>query len=226
MEDNSELEVTNPSEFPAGKVKEIFEPIVKATIITPSEYIGSVMELSQEKRGNLVNMDYLSEERVEIRYTIPLAEIVFDFFDQLKSRTRGYASLDYEPADEQSADLVKVDILLQSEAVDAFSAIVHKDKAYAYGVEMTRRLKDLIPRQQFEVPIQAAIGSRVIARESIRAMRKDVLAKCYGGDISRKRKLLEKQKEGKKRMKMVGRVEVPQEAFVAALKTNTDSPTK
>jgi len=226
MEDNSELEVTNPSEFPTGKVKEIFEPIVKATIITPSEYIGSVMELSQEKRGNLVNMDYLSEERVEIRYTIPLAEIVFDFFDQLKSRTRGYASLDYEPADEQSADLVKVDILLQSEAVDAFSAIVHKDKAYAYGVEMTRRLKDLIPRQQFEVPIQAAIGSRVIARESIRAMRKDVLAKCYGGDISRKRKLLEKQKEGKKRMKMVGRVEVPQEAFVAALKTNTDSPTK
>jgi GTP-binding protein LepA len=226
MEDNSELEVTNPSEFPAGKVKEIFEPIVKATIITPSEYIGSVMELSQEKRGNLVSMDYLSEERVEIRYTIPLAEIVFDFFDQLKSRTRGYASLDYEPADEQSAELVKVDILLQSEAVDAFSAIVHKDKAYAYGVEMTRRLKDLIPRQQFEVPIQAAIGSRVIARESIRAIRKDVLAKCYGGDISRKRKLLEKQKEGKKRMKMVGRVEVPQEAFVAALKTNTDSPTK
>jgi GTP-binding protein LepA len=226
MEDGTERDVTNPSEFPAGKLREIFEPIVKATIITPSEYIGSVMELSQERRGNLLNMDYLSEERVEIRYTIPLAEIVFDFFDQLKSRTRGYASLDYEPAGEQSAELVKVDILLQSEAVDAFSAIVHKDKAYPYGVEMTKRLKDLIPRQQFEVPIQAAIGSRVIARESIRAMRKDVLAKCYGGDISRKRKLLEKQKEGKKRMKMVGRVEVPQEAFVAALKTNSDSPTK
>jgi GTP-binding protein LepA len=226
MEDGSEREVTNPSEFPAGKVGEIFEPIVKATIITPSEYIGSVMELAQERRGQMLNMDYLSEERVEIRYTIPLAEIVFDFFDQLKSRSRGYASLDYEPAGEQSADLVKVDILLQAEAVDAFSAIVHKDKAYPYGVEMTKRLKDLIPRQQFEVPIQAAIGSRIIARESIRAMRKDVLAKCYGGDISRKRKLLEKQKEGKKRMKMVGRVEVPQEAFVAALKTNNDTSSK
>jgi GTP-binding protein LepA len=226
MEDGSEREVTNPSEFPAGKVGEIFEPIVKATIITPSEYIGSVMELAQERRGQMLNMDYLSEERVEIRYTIPLAEIVFDFFDQLKSRSRGYASLDYEPAGEQSADLVKVDILLQAEAVDAFSAIVHKDKAYPYGVEMTKRLKDLIPRQQFEVPIQAAIGSRIIARESIRAMRKDVLAKCYGGDISRKRKLLEKQKEGKKRMKMVGRVEVPQEAFVAALKTNNDTVSK
>ena len=226
MEDGSEREVTNPSEFPAGKVGEIFEPIVKATIITPSEYIGSVMELAQERRGQMINMDYLSEERVEIRYTIPLAEIVFDFFDQLKSRSRGYASLDYEPAGEQSADLVKVDILLQAEAVDAFSAIVHKDKAYPYGVEMTKRLKDLIPRQQFEVPIQAAIGSRIIARESIRAMRKDVLAKCYGGDISRKRKLLEKQKEGKKRMKMVGRVEVPQEAFVAALKTNNDTSSK
>lgn len=226
MEDGSEQEVTNPSEFPAGKVSKIFEPVVKATIITPSEYIGSVMELAQERRGQLLNMDYLSEDRVEIRYTIPLAEIVFDFFDQLKSRSRGYASLDYEPASEQSADLVKVDILLQAEAVDAFSAIVHKDKAYSYGVEMTKRLKDLIPRQQFEVPIQAAIGSRIIARESIRAMRKDVLAKCYGGDISRKRKLLEKQKEGKKRMKMVGRVEVPQEAFVAALKTNNDTTNK
>lgn len=226
LEDRSERVVTNPSEFPTGKVSEIYEPIVKATIITPSEYIGSVMELAQERRGNMLNMDYLSEERVELRYTIPLAEIVFDFFDQLKSRTRGYASLDYEPAGEQISDLVKVDILLQAEAVDAFSAIVHKDKAYQYGVEMTKRLKDLIPRQQFEVPIQAAIGSRVIARENIRAIRKDVLAKCYGGDITRKRKLLEKQKEGKKRMKMVGRVEVPQEAFVAALKTNADAPTK
>jgi GTP-binding protein LepA len=171
-------------------------------------------------------MDYLSEDRVELRYTLPLAEIVFDFFDQLKSKTRGYASFDYEPSGEQVADLVKVDILLHGDPVDAFSSIVHKDKAYAYGVEMTGRLKELIPRQQFEVPIQAAIGARIIARESIRAIRKDVLAKCYGGDISRKRKLLEKQKEGKKRMKMVGRVEVPQEAFVAALQTNADSASK
>ena len=188
-------------------------------IIAPSEYIGAIMELCQERRGTLGGMDYLSETRVELRYTLPLGEIIFDFFDQLKSRTRGYASLDYELAGEQAADLVKVDILLQGEPVDAFSAIVHKDKAYAYGTSMTAKLRKLIPRQQFEVPIQAAIGSRVIARENIRAIRKDVLAKCYGGDITRKRKLLEKQKEGKKRMKMVGRVEVPQEAFIAALST-------
>jgi GTP-binding protein LepA len=226
MEDGQEIDITNPSEFPSGKVSEIYEPIVKATILTPSDYIGPVMELAQERRGQMHNMDYLSEDRVELRYTLPLAEIVFDFFDQLKSKTRGYASFDYEPSGEQVADLVKVDILLHGDPVDAFSSIVHKDKAYAYGVEMTGRLKELIPRQQFEVPIQAAIGARIIARESIRAIRKDVLAKCYGGDISRKRKLLEKQKEGKKRMKMVGRVEVPQEAFVAALQTNTDPASK
>ncbi len=219
-EDGTEVTVTNPSEFPAGKIAEIHEPVVRATVLMPSEYIGSVMELCQGRRGALLGMDYLSAERVELRYTMPMAEIVFDFFDQLKSRTRGYASLDYEPTGEQVADLVKVDILLQGEPVDAFSAIVHKDKAYAYGVELTKKLRELIPRQQFEVPIQAAVGSRVIARESIRAIRKDVLAKCYGGDITRKRKLLEKQKEGKKRMKMVGRVEVPQEAFIAALSTS------
>jgi GTP-binding protein LepA len=219
MEDGTEHTVTNPSEFPGGKIAEVHEPVVRSTILTPSEFVGTVMELCQNRRGTLLGMDYLSEDRVEMRYTLPLAEIVFDFFDQLKSRTRGYASLDYEPDGEQAADLVKVDILLQGETVDAFSAIVHKDKAYAYGVLMTGKLRKLIPRQQFEVPIQAAIGSRVIARETIRAIRKDVLAKCYGGDISRKRKLLEKQKEGKKRMKMVGRVEVPQEAFIAALST-------
>ena len=219
MEDGSEHEVTNPSEFPEGKIAEVREPVVRATILSPSDYIGTIMELCQNKRGNLLGMDYLSEDRVEMRYTLPMGEIVFDFFDQLKSRTKGYASLDYERSGEQAADLVKVDILLQGEPVDAFSAIVHRDAAYSYGVMMAGKLKELIPRQQFEVPIQAAIGARVIARENIRAIRKDVLAKCYGGDITRKRKLLEKQKEGKKRMKMVGRVEVPQEAFIAALST-------
>ncbi|WP_322645546.1 translation elongation factor 4 [Oerskovia flava] len=217
LEDGTIVTVTNPSEFPGGKIKEVREPMVKATVLAPSEFIGAIMELCQTKRGTLGGMDYLSEERVEMRYTLPLAEIVFDFFDQLKSRTRGYASLDYETSGDQVADLVKVDILLQGEQVDAFSAIVHKDKAYSYGVMMTGKLKELIPRQQFEVPIQAAVGARVIARETIRAIRKDVLAKCYGGDISRKRKLLEKQKEGKKRMKTIGRVDVPQEAFIAAL---------
>ena len=217
MEDGTEHVVTNPSDWPAGKIADVREPITKCSIITPSEYIGSVMELCQSRRGMLGGMDYLSESRVELRYTMPLAEIIFDFFDSLKSRTRGYASLDYEENGTQISDLVKVDILLQGEPVDAFSAIVHRDAAYSYGVSMTAKLRELIPRQQFEVPIQAAVGSRVIARENIRAMRKDVLAKCYGGDITRKRKLLEKQKEGKKRMKMVGRVEVPQEAFIAAL---------
>ncbi|PFG20028.1 translation elongation factor 4 [Serinibacter salmoneus] len=220
MEDGTEHEVTNPSEYPAGKIREVREPMVRATILMPSEFIGAVMELCQNRRGNLLGMDYLSEERVEMRYELPLAEIVFDFFDQLKSRTRGYASLDYETTGDAVADLVKVDILLQGETVDAFSAIVHKDKAYAYGVAMAGKLKELIPRQQFEVPIQAAVGSRIIARETIRAIRKDVLAKCYGGDISRKRKLLEKQKEGKKRMKTIGRVDVPQEAFIAALSSD------
>jgi GTP-binding protein LepA len=220
MEDGSEHIVTNPSEFPGGKIAEVHEPVVRATILAPSDYIGTIMELCQTRRGVQLGMDFLSEDRVELRYTLPLAEIVFDFFDSLKSKTRGYASLDYETTGEQESALVKVDILLQGEAVDAFSAIVHKDKAYNYGVEMTKKLRELIPRQQFEVPIQAAVGARVIARENIRAIRKDVLAKCYGGDISRKRKLLEKQKEGKKRMKMVGRVEVPQEAFIAALSTD------
>ena len=237
MESGRELTVTNPSDFPGGidgfsappssgpkgntggKIKEVYEPIVRATIISPSDYIGTIMELCQSRRGILKGMDYLSTDRVEIRYTMPLAEIIFDFFDQLKSRTRGYASLDYEPDGEQVANLVKVDILLQGQPVDAFSQIVHTDSAREYGLSMTAKLKELIPRQQFEVPIQAAVGSRIIARENIRALRKDVLAKCYGGDITRKRKLLEKQKEGKKRMKTIGRVEVPQEAFVAALST-------
>nr|EMP11743.2 GTP-binding protein LepA [Gordonia sp. NB41Y] len=221
MEDGTEYIVTNPSDWPDGKARNIFEPIVKTTIIAPSEFIGAIMELCQTRRGELGGMDYLSETRVEMRYTMPMAEIIFDFFDSLKSRTRGYASLDYEEAGEQEADLVKVDILLQGEAVDAFSAIVHRDAAYGYGNKMATKLKELIPRQQFEVPVQAAIGSKIIARENIRAIRKDVLAKCYGGDISRKRKLLEKQKEGKKRMKTIGRVEVPQEAFVAALSTDS-----
>jgi GTP-binding protein LepA len=215
--------VTNPSEYPDGRVAEVSEPVVKVGILLPKDYVGTVMELCQSRRGTMLGMDYLSEDRVELRYNMPLGEIVFDFFDHLKSRTQGYASLDYEPAGSQTADLVKVDILLQGDKVDAFSSIVHREKAYAYGTMMAERLRKLIPRQQFEVPIQAAIGARIIARETIRAIRKDVLAKCYGGDITRKRKLLEKQKEGKKRMKMVGRVEVPQEAFIAALSGDVES---
>jgi GTP-binding protein LepA len=223
LDSGATFRVTNPSEFPEGKVASVREPVVTASLLAPSDYIGTIMELCQSRRGVLLGVDYLSADRVEIRYTLPLGEIVFDFFDQLKSRTKGYGSLDYEPTGDQVADLVKVDILLHGEPVDAFSSIVHTDRAYAYGVSMAGKLKELIPRQQFEVPIQAAIGARIIARENIRALRKDVLAKCYGGDITRKRKLLEKQKEGKKKMKTVGRVEIPQEAFVAALATG-DSP--
>jgi GTP-binding protein LepA len=227
LEDRSEVVVTNPSDWPTGlKISDVYEPVSKVSILAPAEFVGTIMELCQTKRGQLLGMDYLSEDRVELRYNLPLAEIIFDFFDTLKSRTRGYASLDYEEAGEQVSELVKVDILLQGETVDAFSAIVHKDAAYSYGNRMATRLRELIPRQQFEVPIQAAVGSRIIARETIRAIRKDVLAKCYGGDISRKRKLLEKQKEGKKRMKTVGRVEVPQEAFVAALSTEDSGKNK
>ncbi len=247
MESGHEFTVTNPSDFPGGggpgaivpgnaigmdgkavggKIAKVYEPIVKATVISPSDYIGTIMDLCQNRRGVLDGMEYLSSDRVEIRYTMPLAEIIFDFFDQLKSRTRGFASLDYEPAGEQEANLVKVDILLQGQPVDAFSQIVHADEAREYGLSMTAKLKELIPRQQFEVPIQAAVGARIIARENIRALRKDVLAKCYGGDITRKRKLLERQKEGKRRMKTIGRVDVPQEAFVAALSTQPTSEKK
>ncbi|AQQ15867.1 Elongation factor 4 [Corynebacterium glaucum] len=221
-EDGSEQVVHNPSDWPGGKLQAVYEPIVNMTIIVPQEFVGTTMELCQSKRGTMKNMEYLSEDRVELRYIMPLGEIIFDFFDMLKSRTKGYASLNYEDAGEQEADLVKVDILLQGEPVDAFSAIVHKDSAQWYGNKMTKKLKELIPRQQFEVPVQAAIGSKIIARENIRALRKDVLSKCYGGDISRKRKLLEKQKAGKKRMKSIGSVTVPQEAFVAALSTDEE----
>jgi len=213
--------VNNPSEMPsAGTYDWVEEPFVLATVITPAEYLGAVMELCQLRRGTLEDMKYLSPERAEIHYLLPLGEIIFDFFDQLKSRTRGYASLDYEPWGYEQSDLVKVDLMLQGEPVDAFSAVIHKDKAYAYGRTMATRLRELIPRQMFEVAIQATVGSRVIARESVRAKRKDVLAKCYGGDITRKRKLLEKQKEGKRRMRRVGRVDVPQEAFIAALRVD------
>ncbi len=221
-EDGTEQYVHNPSDWPGGKLQEVYEPVVNMTIIVPQEFVGTTMELCQSKRGTMKNMEYLSEERVELRYIMPLGEIIFDFFDMLKSRTKGYASLNYEEAGEQEADLVKVDVLLQGEPVDAFSAIVHRDSAQWYGNKMTKKLKELIPRQQFEVPVQAAIGSKIIARENIRALRKDVLSKCYGGDISRKRKLLEKQKAGKKRMKSIGSVTVPQEAFVAALSTDEE----
>ena len=215
--------VQSPQDLPdPAALSSIEEPYVQVMIITPSEYIGTVMELVQSKRGEMGEMNYLSTERVELHYLMPLAEIVFDFFDLLKSRTRGYASLDYEPDEYRPSELVRVDILLNAQSVDAFSTIVHRDRAYTYGRAMVHKLRELIPRQLFDVPIQAAIGSRIIARETVKAKRKDVTAKCYGGDITRKRKLLERQKEGKKRMKMVGSVEVPQEAFVAALKIAED----
>jgi GTP-binding protein LepA len=211
--------VDNPSAMPStNEVELVEEPYVNITVLTPTEFVGPVMDLTQARRGEMTKMEYLSEERVEIVYAIPLAEIVMDFFDQLKSRTRGYASLDYEPAEYRRSDLVKVDVLLNNVAVDAFSTIVHRDKAYDYGRRMTQKLRELIPRQLFDVPIQAAIGGRIIARETVKARRKDVIAKCYGGDITRKRKLLEQQKAGKRKMKQIGRVEVPQEAFVAALR--------
>ena len=217
MADGSEVTVTNPTQFPENKVKAVYEPVIEASIITPKEYVGDVMKLCQEHRGKMLGMEYLGPDGVCLRYKMPTGEIIFGFFDQLKSRTKGYATLDYAPAGEEKADLVRVDILIHGELSDALSAICHKDKAYEYGLKMTKKLKKLIPRQQFEIPIQAAIGQRVIARETISPLRKDVLAKCYGGDITRKRKLLEKQREGKKKMKMIGNVAIPQEAFISAL---------
>ena len=212
------LEVHNPSDMPdPARIAEIREPMIRASILTPTEYIGTIMELCQDKRGEQAGMHYLSANRVQLTYDLPLAEIVLDFFDQLKSRTRGYASLDYEITDMKASNLVKLDVLLAGDPVDALSMLVHKDKAYGIGRTLTEKLREKIPRQQYDVPIQAAIGSHIVARETVKAFRKDVIAKCYGGDISRKRKLLEKQKEGKKRMKQVGRVEVPQEAFLAVL---------
>src|SRR6266853_2304903 len=219
LTDGSTEVVDNPSSMPPPQqIEAIEEPYARTTILTPTEFVGTLMELSQQRRGEMEKMEYLSEDRVELVYVLPLAEIVLDFFDQMKSRTRGYASLDYEPIGYRVSNLAKVDVLLNATPVDAFSALVHRDKAYEYGRKMTSKLRELIPRQLFDVPIQAAIGGRIIARETVKAKRKDVLAKCYGGDITRKRKLLERQKEGKRRMKSIGRVEVPQEAFIQALR--------
>ena len=219
LENGEELEVDNPSAMPpAAEVQGIQEPMLAATIIAPADYTGTLMELCQARRGEMKKLEYLSPERVELAYRLPLAEVVVDFFDQLKSRTQGYASLDYEPDGYASSDLTKVDILLQHEPVDAFSSIIHRDSAYSYGRRMATKLKELIPRQQFDVPIQAAIGGKIIARETVKAFRKDVTAKLYGGDVTRKRKLLENQKAGKKKMKAIGRVDVPQDAFISALR--------
>jgi GTP-binding protein LepA len=226
LQDASRRIVRNPTDMPdPGQIVEIYEPYVSVMVVTPTDYVGTVMQLCQERRGELKEMHYLSTERVEVRYHMPLGEIIFDFFDQLKSKTKGYASLDYEPVGLNPSKLVKVDVMLNQQPVDAFSTVVHRDKAYDYGRTMTERLRKLIPRQMFDVPIQAAIGSRVIARETVKAKRKDVIAKCYGGDITRKRKLLEKQKEGKKRMKQIGSVEVPQSAFIEALRVDSDGKT-
>jgi GTP-binding protein LepA len=227
LTDGTKKVVRNPTDMPeAGEINEVFEPYVSVMIVTPSDYVGTIMQLCQERRGELKEMHYLSPERVEIRYHMPLGEIIFDFFDQLKSGTRGYASLDYEPVGSHPSNLVRVDVLLNQQPVDAFSTIVHRDKAFEYGKTMTERLRRLIPRQLFDVPIQAAIGSRVIARETVRAKRKDVLAKCYGGDVTRKRKLLERQKAGKRRMKQIGSVEVPQSAFIEALRVDQEASSK
>jgi GTP-binding protein LepA len=216
--DGTEMVVSNPSELPlAGEIESIAEPYLRATVLTPTDYTGTIMDLCQTRRGDMGKMEYLSPERVELHYRLPLAEVVMDFFDKLKSRTQGYASLDYETDGYAVGDLVRVDILLHGDPVDAFSSIVHKDKAYDYGKKMADKLKELIPRQQFEVPIQAAIGGKIIARSTVRAFRKDVTEKLYGGDVTRKNKLLKKQKEGKKRMKSIGRVDIPQEAFISAL---------
>jgi GTP-binding protein LepA len=223
LTDGAVVEVDNPSAMPSANVVEhIEEPFLTTTVLLPTEYTGTVMDLCQTRRGEMVKMEYLSPERLELVYRVPLAEVVIDFFDQLKSRTKGYASLDYEPAGYEASDLVKIDILLNGVPVDAFSSIIHRSKAQDYGRRMCEKLQELIPRQLFDVPIQAAIGGRFIARQTVKAKRKDVLAKCYGGDITRKRKLLERQKEGKKRMKNIGRVEVPQEAFVSALRLDED----
>ena len=223
MTDGSTLKIDNPSELPDfTKIKRILEPYVEANIMVPTEYIGSIMELCQNKRGTFVGMNYIEETRAAIRYDIPLSEIVYDFFDRLKSSTKGYASLDYDLSDYRESKLVKMDILLNGEKVDALSVIVHKDFAYRRGRALVQKLRGLIPRQQFEIPVQAAVNSKIIARENVAALRKDVLAKCYGGDISRKKKLLEKQKEGKRRMKQVGSVDIPQEAFLAVLQLDEE----
>jgi len=227
MTDGEKIVVDNPSNLPdPQKIERIEEPYVKATMMVPNDYVGSVMELCQGKRGNFIDMQYLDANRVSIVYEIPLAEIVYEFFDQLKSNTKGYASFDYELIGYRPSTLVKMDIMLNGEKIDALSFIVHRDYAYERGKIIVEKLKELIPRQHFEVPVQAAIGQKIVARSTIKAMRKNVLAKCYGGDISRKRKLLEKQKEGKKRMKQVGSVEVPQEAFMAVLKMDDSTPKK